>query len=491
MSHSVEDASLNSPKSLIHAAHAAFKNSQAIGWIPCLSGDLNFSLMRCGMGDDAIEKNDNGYHIVSSIKDWNDYTEDGKDGRFRVILQMHEDQGPAAKGSICIYPAALEEENPEMKDLIGLVCRAGMPGEELDHAIEAAMQSIPEVYLIHYETIRSGLSFLKFIDPGREDLVTDREGKRLLMRQAFYYLKYALHNHKHHNDDEDSTASIITLNEGDSLKKATRLLVSDYVGALVLAKRRIKGIERATIDGLGAIVSRYQGKIAYGKSLVAAVEELGCASATEAGRQYKRFDNMAESWLSWWSAEKADFERPVQERRKSDARAMIASTVAIFGVLMFVLWRNFVGFCGPTKDTGACAAIEYSESLLSLYKLTSATAGVWFIPFSLFLFVYWLRANGFMIAPEWRTKAIITTTVEYKADSEYRRILVMYVLAMLALTIGIIFVAMSLPESNAIIKDILLRIGILDLGFWDQFPALNEVPIANDLPALRTEHNAQ
>jgi hypothetical protein len=95
--------------------------------------------------------------------------------------------------------------------------------------------STDEFYQINFEMTESGIATLKVVTD--KENISDQD-EYVLCRQAFYFLKYSLHTHKHHSDTLDSLTTVHSINTDKN--KLGEKLIFDLKQSLVDINRRPK-----------------------------------------------------------------------------------------------------------------------------------------------------------------------------------------------------------------------------------------------------------
>lgn len=251
-------------------------SEEYIGWVPCLSGDMFFRYTEPGLADfDVVAINYHArdmcsgeggsrYIIATSVYDWKDSGDPGQHGWFRVVVTGKRSYRENLKGRV-YFISDIRKRGGSSKDfpekerdlMCGIynlkrsvdvalpVIERGSYSEEkklselLDNAvsigpngimddvgfnIDYAVNLIDEkfLYAVDFEIDRNGITNLKY-DPSYADGVELKGDKDKLAklhyhcysltRQAFYYLKYLLHKHTHHDHSNDSLTTIHLKND--------------------------------------------------------------------------------------------------------------------------------------------------------------------------------------------------------------------------------------------------------------------------------------
>ena len=264
-----------------------------VGWIPCVNGHLDFGLIRPGIRGgltkeeikdkkisaisySPIGQNDNHTRRIA-LQSWVNWQDERKEnGEFRVCLfgEVHEEQDLDNReliGSVIIYPKGYETVTG--KHSAGLLDTIHALGElrnaphqnwsnqqsKLNQQWEVLQRHIPDsttqspfklvinkdsepqpnIFRIDFRVRANGLTYLTFHDLNGQKFehhaLTD-EDRFVLCRQAFYYIKYSLHVHKHHEHKVDALTSIVPNNTHAGMK---------LIGQI---KRELTGIKRTQLE---------------------------------------------------------------------------------------------------------------------------------------------------------------------------------------------------------------------------------------------------
>lgn len=293
-----------------------------IGWIPCVNGHLDFGLTKVGIKGSfsspnlydkkTVEKNysltpavDSHQRaiILQSKVDWRDSpADDHSIGNFRVFVAGKVTSSPNMNdrelvGHILIYPLCAE---PEKKINIRRInAHTAAHNITKDNAPETfpeiiKLYSSPDkisglkddcfVTSIKFEIKPNGLTYLKF-NPNSSDL--DPRSRFLIARQAFYYLKYSVHSHRHHENKQDSLTTITNLDSHCGLRLICQL------------KRELTNLGRIQkIDSRISQESNTDGIISYSKSLLVGLRQEKLISEEEEKTESNRLKNIATSFRS-------------------------------------------------------------------------------------------------------------------------------------------------------------------------------------------------
>lgn len=224
-----------------------------IGWIPCVNGNLDFGLMKVGIkggftdkkisDERIIELNHSESEVASkhdrlivlqSRVNWRDSTQYEESlGAFRVFVTAkvtvsdHMDHR-SLSGNILLYPKEAEpNDKSEIHDVSVHKISHDITKTNIGSEFYTLDRQVRDPRLIKglhddcfkisfkFNVTPTGLIRVE-LNEGSDEL--DDTSVYLLARQAFYYLKYSIHSHRHHVDEQDSLTTITPDTEGCGLR---------------------------------------------------------------------------------------------------------------------------------------------------------------------------------------------------------------------------------------------------------------------------------
>ncbi len=274
------------------------ENDTYIGWIPCINGHLDFGLMRVGIkggftnvkskDSRVIEENftcsDRGDShdrriVLQSKVDWRDSPEFPIDsGEFRVIVTAEVNKSDSMDerrliGNLLIYPLSAEPRNTKQRHMMNVhhLCHLIESNENRHenfnrlNCITSAKEVVDNLSYfscsVRFEIEPNGITHLNY---NSENPTLDKGSRYLIARQAFYYLKYSIHTHKHHTAKQDSLTTITPIHGEDDTDKSIAGL-----HLICQLKRELTFIQRIqNADGKEHPTNNAAGIIAYAKSLI-------------------------------------------------------------------------------------------------------------------------------------------------------------------------------------------------------------------------------
>lgn len=277
---------------------------QYLGWIPCISGHLDFGLMKPGISGGFTNKDikDNktnhinfGYlaqkdhHarrvMLQSKVDWQDRLSDKEyDGSFRVFVIAEASESACMDnrelhGSVYIYPTSEQEgskaqnrEKPwfqtihEAQEIYdrsnGNVDGWGESRSQLNRCYERLKEELEAMgfWRVDFKAASGGLVYLS--TPTEQHRPLSDNEKYLITRQAYYYIKYSLHSHKHHQAEQDSLTTIVPYDPSTDGKRDAALKM------LCQLKRELTHIKRTLTQEQGLYSDDALGILSYMGSLL-------------------------------------------------------------------------------------------------------------------------------------------------------------------------------------------------------------------------------
>lgn len=371
-----------------------------MGWVPCLNGHLDFGLMRVGIKgpftDKKSKKNDlkiininksvvtskDSHHrkiLLQSKVNWKDTdTFNEEDGWFRIFVtaEAHSStnmDGRFLTGSILIYPVSAEPQGLAERQVMGLhkeshnlesISEArdsinpnlssvekdsfAVQSSSFDRCFsliedmisgQTAVENFDHDYFFSSFSFRvesNGIIWLKSLkNTAKPDI------HYIIARQAYYYLKYSLHTHKHHQATQDALTTIVALEKDVSndvaIKDAGLRLVCQLKRELTSLNRIKSARSDKYKDQL--ILNDACGIIAYGKALIRSLADMKIFEKDLADREIERFNDLKSS--SDALNNKMEKIHSITELVSSKSKVIVG---VIVGLFYFVLGRQFVNF---------------------------------------------------------------------------------------------------------------------------------------------------
>ncbi|NRA14963.1 MAG: hypothetical protein HRU04_05645 [Oceanospirillaceae bacterium] len=361
-----------------------------VAWVPCVSGHLDFGLMKVGLDgsqdrkgerDDphytlnyASEGSKGGHQRNILLESWVDWKDsDAGDGVFRVILIAKANKsrsldGRSLEGQIFLYPKAYEkgglknitspllqeirhlhktlhssEENgiswrekqeylntnfDKIHDGVNVSAPLGFP-DNLDNDTPVQHQ-----YVIDFRVAHNGITFLELKDKTHPKAFPITEEIRYtVIRQAFYYIKYGLHTHKHHEFERDALTTVIPiLPEIAGPSKTIGSIWLQLIGQLKRELVRIKRTQSIAENDLHVNdIHTAEGIIAYSRTLLS---QLKYHEFLKEGCYSRELESLNGVKASLSAHAKGAFEATkVKERKQDVERHWGTFFIAFFGAL--------------------------------------------------------------------------------------------------------------------------------------------------------------
>jgi hypothetical protein len=403
-----------------------------IGWIPCISGHIDFGLMSVGLVGNHIEKKTDRKPVtinyaksgmrdghcrrivMQSRVDWRDRLVG--DGEFRVIVVAEATESPnldarSLNGTILMFPKAYS------KELVEHHHRILAPVDALKKRYSSFLQSTPnqnqnaegwgdcqralnatwedlrkvvtsgepfgpdgkEVYAVDFFIDHLGFTFLRYRE---NDLDIEQPlpeyDRYIIVRQAFYYLKYSLHRHKHHAEESDALTTVVPYRTDD--KKTVALqIIGQLKRELVRIKRTQRQNHRRQDD------SEAVGILGYMRSLL--------ASCLWSSFLDEELYNRESDWLKGMELSfGAQHDRIRSQNQRRDSVNQAARQWTAFALAFFtatcLIWLNVAGRPNGGSDSGSAAIFDLVVSYYwaaAIFVFVFMWAVGWTIRFSMLL----------------------------------------------------------------------------------------------------------
>ena len=319
------------------------KNYQYIGWVPCISGRLNYDNAsvttsldseRSAVAFNKKLKNSSfldGERVlaITSTHDWQDTFGGEVTGKFKIVVVGRADSFndySLLKIKLGIIPN--NHADKAFKDVDGLVSQLktmSLSSDEdvrnfkqlltsLEDLLSFDLKDVQEVevgrpagsysreapihHLVDAILHPNGLIACKYIDDDFRDKELKRsnndtylETREAIVRQAYYYLKYLFHQHKHHLHSDDSVCTIIPLPA--ALNRVGPILVGDLITSLTQCRRHFKII---SVSSFYYMDSHYMGFLGYIGSLAKSCLRIGFYDQATYNNQIDRLNYLEKSY---------------------------------------------------------------------------------------------------------------------------------------------------------------------------------------------------
>ncbi|MCU7870739.1 MAG: hypothetical protein KZQ98_19790 [Candidatus Thiodiazotropha sp. (ex Lucinoma borealis)] len=316
-----------------------------IAWVPCLSGKLLFRHFSSGhpkatktlliKHDESIPNSNLQVRsvILSEDLDLKDFNlqSDGK-YQFTIAGTKLSNEGSFI-GNIFVLPQKIAKANSEWNNIYSELQQIQQKAKEGNHIKGYFKQAIdklinfkhPEYYSLEYEIDEHGFTTLKYQTPNHSADLLDTTHIKTVTRQSFYYLKYSLHKHKHHQHDDDSLTTIHEL--PDDTAEIGDLLIKDLLTSIVDLTRKFEDLGH---EGL----YEARGIVAYTKSLIESCHRKGFLDDKEYKHKKYYFENISSSLKI--KAEKMERHAARKATAWSNARSILLFFISIVAPIMFL-----------------------------------------------------------------------------------------------------------------------------------------------------------
>jgi hypothetical protein len=379
-----------------------YNNAEYLGWIPCLSGKLNFAYAKSGLSGKKqqecnIPLGESGDRliVISSDINWKDRVDKAADGNFSVIATVKEYSPEGISGDVYLYPTnarttsqyfisknlnklydlrteyvealhskIIRGESEELVQRVEKLKTALINKHiELRDYLDLSMYVEPEFYQVKFTITECGLTFLNYENPYHQRVrgnefedVDSEETKASALRQAFYFLKYAIHEHKHHKEEDDAVATIIKASP--PFHEVGRKLVELFLNALV-------DLRRNNTRNKDWKYSEHEGFISYIKSLITTCKSAGMLNKRESKKMNGRIDGISASINT--SSEKHREKSADKGTAQQYARTFSTLCLAIISLSILSLFRvyspdaitNPVDFC---SNSTVCEGVRLTST---------------------------------------------------------------------------------------------------------------------------------
>ncbi len=353
-----------------------------LGWVPCVSGHLDFGLTAVGLSGGFLSNKKDVKHetinfasqgksqgharriALQSWVDWKDVLPG--DGEFRVVVAAESKSSQNLddrylKGHVCLYPRCYKKEHPEVNSLLmnpfGELAEIRKKYNNLSPLEKSSQWSktqndysnewdklnkiltsadvsdntANEFYFVEFYINHAGLVYLKYKNTYFDEIKSlDSDDIYVLIRQAFYYLKYAIHKHKHHTEEADALTTIVSYEHTKKHESGIKL-VGQLKRELTRIKRTQKENHRRHDD------SEALGILGYMKSLLRTCLESGLLNKPLFEREFDWTRGMQDSFS-------AQHERIQTKHNRIDSAGQVArqwtGILLAYTSLTALLWVN-------------------------------------------------------------------------------------------------------------------------------------------------------
>lgn len=325
-----------------------------IGWIPCICGRLNYKNATADTALGNVKKaqsvNIKMYPqniadddfiralAVTSTVNWRDRTDKSYDGKYKVMAVGKTDsyhEHSFFKLKVAILPAQYERSHfdkeralfdsfyachlDDRKDQQDQPLAARIASRRTAQAFRALQQALAintsviendakelcdNYFLVEALLHPNGLIACRYIDDPTRDTVQKQANlsaykttKHTIIRQAFYYLKYVFHQHKHHPQDDDSVCTIFPKpaargpnSQGHNIKQIGPTLVGNLIQVLTQYRRHTDRFSNHDLH--------HKGLLGYARSLAKSCMRVGFYNEAAYQHQLCRLDCVEQSFTA-------------------------------------------------------------------------------------------------------------------------------------------------------------------------------------------------
>lgn len=348
---------------------------QYLGWIPCISGHLDFGLMKPGISGGFTNKDikDNktnhinfGYlaqkdhHarrvMLQSKVNWQDRLDPRDyDGSFRVFVLAEASESACMDsrelvGSVHVYPTR-EQEGSKAENRVKPWFQTIHEAQELFDASngnlngwEESRNQLNQCYTrlkgeleaqgfwrVDFKATAGGLVYLS--TPTEEHRPLSASEKYLITRQAYYYIKYSLHSHKHHQAEQDSLTTIVPYGPSRDSRRDAALKM------LCQLKRELTHIKRTLTQEQGLYSDDALGILSYMGSLLTTLHSRKLIDGELYQREGRYIDSLRSSFQVQESRTR-NF-RSIEDSIRSTYRVYIGWGLALLSLFFGIVARPF------------------------------------------------------------------------------------------------------------------------------------------------------
>lgn len=315
-----------------------------VGWVPCLDGDLVFDLVECGLrnGDSteivhyAMDRDESltEYIILNSTVDWKDF--DNKKNELRglwsvIVLSKRSIANKKHIGTIYFMLNQKSRDEP-WRDSLETV-------REINLQLNTEQDiDIPEEFSRLEESLAKTCSVSR--DCFNAKFILEQDGivwiepspkndddRKLIARQAYYYIKYSWHKHRHHDARAETLTTAHKIETNESKIYIADRLIGDLKRNLVRFKREIDHTSHRDILKAKGIVS-------YTKALVEIMRSKGFIDNDFYTREINHLEYFQESLDIISSGIEKDMS--LHSQAVNDARAFILFVFAMITPALFI-----------------------------------------------------------------------------------------------------------------------------------------------------------
>lgn len=419
-----------------------------VGWVPCLTGQLVFNLVECGLQDKdrrkieiihyCIDKDEKlAEHIlVHSAVNWKDFGDSNLNGLWSVVLLSKRNlENKYHEGAVYILHHALTQSDTELNNAFEAAHAISYRLKteefvdvknfsEFKAELDNACLNKQDCYKVNFNLEEDGIVWL---DPFNQGL--SENGCKIIARQAYYYIKYTWHRHQHHDSRAETLTTVHMAASDIDKKEFPKKLIEDLKRNLVVFKR---GIDNSSHRK----VLKAKGIVSYAKALVEIMKSRDFINMDFYKKELNHLKYFEESLDVISNGIEKDIS--MHNQAVNDARALV---LFIFAIITPALVINRESI---SKIYGSYPTPSYIKLIGDLFSNGASFAYLISI-ISIFFTIYILlqtRFGNFLILMGCIKKAVATIVSDRRMDDIFSKSNLIaagvVVMAVLALTISII-----------------------------------------------------
>lgn len=376
-------------------------------WIPCINGHLDFGLLKPGIVGGFTRKTmtdsntslvnyartgEPDYHarniMMQSWVDWKDTKGDKYDGQYRVftISQVNESDNLDNRfltGRAYIYPLRDEPNNKTerhelkwfqlihkataiLKDRKNDFYSKQTKLNDINTELETSLSTRPNTYIVEFKVEPNGIVYLNYAGNAKQ---LDTYKQYVVMRQVYYYLKYSLHEHKHHDNEIDSLMTIVPFHHSKEHKREASLKL---LGQL---KRELTSIKRTNSKGHKYEAGNPHGILAYMRSLCTTLYISSFINKKTHDKEINYINSLQQSFDAL--KEKIDYKNNLIDKLQTKYRTFFGWFLAIISIASFTLFKSFFTIPETDLNNFSYGVTGAATILIMTFTISFAVCKAW------------------------------------------------------------------------------------------------------------------
>lgn len=244
-----------------------------VGWVPCLNGQLVFDLVECGLQYDEDKSvsivhheldncgNISEYVFLHSIVNWKDFGGESVHGLWSVILFSKLNK-LKNNHTGAVYFVLNDNKNKKIDIFLENIkeTRYELMSNEnyqgFSDKICNLIQNLDDIPNVDFILDGDGIVWLKATD----NKIYDAD---IISRQAYYYIKYSWHKHRHHDSRSETLTTAYKFDEHNDNYRI--YIANEFIGNL---KRNLVFLKRDIDNNSYKNITKIKGIICYTKSVI-------------------------------------------------------------------------------------------------------------------------------------------------------------------------------------------------------------------------------